>query len=122
MWCDLKIVEASQRVKLAGALVFVSVVAWTLLWGYLLLRLSFLWPVSNTFWYSIWILGCFATVLPLRRLVVLAGRTPTIRVLLKHRLCASCGYSLANLSADVDGCTVCPECGSAWRIPAAKDV
>ncbi|MFN7019700.1 MAG: hypothetical protein ACK4WH_00045 [Phycisphaerales bacterium] len=30
-------------------------------------------------------------------------------------LCGSCGYSLGNLSAEPDGCLVCPECGAAWR-------
>ena len=40
----------------------------------------------------------------------------------KHGYCASCGYSMVQLEPDGDGCTVCPECGSAWRIPAAKDV
>ena len=31
--------------------------------------------------------------------------------------CASCGYSLAGLPPAPDGCTVCPECGSAWKLP-----
>lgn len=30
-------------------------------------------------------------------------------------LCGSCGYSLGSLSAQPDGCLVCPECGAAWR-------
>ena len=30
--------------------------------------------------------------------------------------CASCGYSLKGIHADADGCTVCPECGAAWRL------
>ncbi len=32
------------------------------------------------------------------------------------RACASCGYSLQRLSPEPDGCTVCPECGAAWRL------
>ncbi len=29
--------------------------------------------------------------------------------------CAGCGYTLADLAAEPDGCVVCPECGAAWR-------
>jgi len=29
--------------------------------------------------------------------------------------CPACGYEIMNLPPDSDGCTVCPECGSAWR-------
>ncbi len=32
------------------------------------------------------------------------------------RRCASCGYDLSGLKAEEDGCTVCPECGAAWRL------
>lgn len=28
--------------------------------------------------------------------------------------CMACGYDLAGLGIDDDGCTVCPECGAAW--------
>ncbi len=36
--------------------------------------------------------------------------------LLAARRCASCAYSLGGATAS-DGCTVCPECGAAWRLP-----
>jgi hypothetical protein len=29
--------------------------------------------------------------------------------------CPSCGYELAQLPIEPDGCVVCPECGAAWR-------
>ncbi len=29
--------------------------------------------------------------------------------------CASCGFALAGLVTEDDGCVVCPECGAAWR-------
>lgn len=29
--------------------------------------------------------------------------------------CAQCGYPLADLPTAPDSCTVCPECGAAWR-------
>lgn len=31
-------------------------------------------------------------------------------------LCAACGYSIAEIEPEEDGCRVCPECGSAWRM------
>jgi len=31
--------------------------------------------------------------------------------------CPSCGYELRALPPADDGCTVCPECGAAWRLP-----
>lgn len=50
-----------------------------------------------------------------------ANRLRIARTIVQYSYCASCGYSLANLTPADDGCTLCPECGSAWRIPAAKD-
>jgi len=29
--------------------------------------------------------------------------------------CLACGYSIAGLEPQDDGCRVCPECGAAWR-------
>lgn len=29
--------------------------------------------------------------------------------------CGSCAHDLTGLSAEADGCRVCPECGAAWR-------
>jgi hypothetical protein len=37
--------------------------------------------------------------------------------------CWACGYSLAGCPPEPspsDGCTVCPECGAAWRLPATS--
>jgi hypothetical protein len=36
-------------------------------------------------------------------------------ILAEHR-CPSCSYPLGELAAEGDGCTVCPECGAAWRV------
>jgi hypothetical protein len=30
--------------------------------------------------------------------------------------CAQCGYNLIHVNPEGDGCTVCPECGAAWRL------
>lgn len=29
--------------------------------------------------------------------------------------CGACGYPLARLAKEPDGCTICPECGATWR-------
>jgi hypothetical protein len=37
--------------------------------------------------------------------------------MLKHRHCPHCGYDLRLLPVEpADGATVCPECGTAWRL------
>ncbi|MEQ9097306.1 MAG: hypothetical protein RIE32_13705 [Phycisphaerales bacterium] len=33
-------------------------------------------------------------------------------------LCPACGYSIAGLEPEEDGCRICPECGSAWKMDA----
>lgn len=38
-----------------------------------------------------------------------------LRALVSAGFCGSCGYSIAGISAQSDGCTICPECGAAWR-------
>ena len=45
-----------------------------------------------------------------------------VMALLRDRLCASCGYPLAANGTGDDGCTVCPECGAAWKLPEAAAV
>lgn len=32
--------------------------------------------------------------------------------------CPACATDLGNGEPEPDGCTVCPECGAAWRLPA----
>jgi len=45
------------------------------------------------------------------------GKAARVRVaLLKIGRCPSCGYALAGVEAEPDGCRVCPECGGAWRV------
>ncbi len=39
------------------------------------------------------------------------------RVILTKGYCPSCGYRLVSARPEGDGCTVCPECGAAWRLP-----
>ncbi len=34
--------------------------------------------------------------------------------------CPACGYDLAGLKSDLDGCVTCPECDAAWNVADAK--
>jgi hypothetical protein len=43
------------------------------------------------------------------------GESP-LDLRLKSGRCASCGYDLRTLTQAPDGCTLCPECGAAWRL------
>jgi len=49
------------------------------------------------------------------------SRNRITRIVTRHRFCATCGYALADIPAAADRCTVCPECGSAWRLPAPNN-
>lgn len=40
-----------------------------------------------------------------------------VPTLLAQRRCAACTYTLEHARVESDGCTVCSECGSAWRMP-----
>ncbi len=39
------------------------------------------------------------------------------REMLRKSICPHCRFSLTGISPDPDGCTVCPECGAAWKLP-----
>lgn len=38
------------------------------------------------------------------------------QLLRECRLCLACGYDMNGCKVENDGCTVCPECGAAWRL------
>ena len=38
------------------------------------------------------------------------------RGFLREGHCPACGYGLAEIEPEADGCRVCPECGAAWRL------
>lgn len=42
-----------------------------------------------------------------------------IGVRLRRTECPCCAFELNDTEAEADGCTVCPECGSAWKLTAA---
>jgi hypothetical protein len=37
-------------------------------------------------------------------------------------VCPICIYPLASIPVEADGCSVCPECGAAWRVNATSPV
>ena len=39
-----------------------------------------------------------------------------------ERLCPCCAYPLEGIEPEEDECTVCPECGAAWRLAKAETV
>lgn len=41
--------------------------------------------------------------------------------LVRFARCGACGYPLGGHEAESDGCTVCPECSAAWRVPERSD-
>ncbi|MBX3406620.1 MAG: hypothetical protein KF869_07635 [Phycisphaeraceae bacterium] len=51
-------------------------------------------------------------------------RARVARLIVLDGCCATCGYALDGVEPASDGCTVCPECGSAWNLsimPANSD-
>ena len=117
---DGRRIQYSREVVIATVLANLGYVAWAVAWFFVVPTLFKLFRPPPMFG----VLGPITLALPMPLVIwigVRAGRQKTARIIVKHGYCASCGYSLANLTAADDGCTVCPECGSAWRIPTAKD-
>jgi ssDNA-binding Zn-finger/Zn-ribbon topoisomerase 1 len=42
-------------------------------------------------------------------------------LLIYNSRCPKCVFNLARLPAEQDGCTVCPECGAAWKLPQQNE-
>ncbi len=62
----------------------------------------------------LWLLGPFVLLFLLWLRWTFGLATTRGFRLLGH--CAVCDYPLDGLVAEADGCTVCPECGAAWRV------
>jgi hypothetical protein len=59
--------------------------------------------------------------MPVALIVVLRRKRERVSQLSKTQACLACGYSLKDLPSDPDGCTICPECGAAWRLEREED-
>ena len=55
------------------------------------------------------------TIVSMRLFKVIALRWQSAWIVANGR-CGSCGYDLAMLPDEDDGCTVCPECSAAWQL------
>ncbi len=65
---------------------------------------------------ALWVIAR-AALLGTKRSRVQARANTLVETMLKDRHCPSCAYPLEGLRPDPeDGCTVCPECGGAWRL------
>jgi hypothetical protein len=58
------------------------------------------------------VLAVLPTILTRRLFFRRRGR----RLMLRERRCVACDYDLRGLPPEPDGCTICPECGAAWRL------
>lgn len=61
-------------------------------------------------------LGLLAVLVPFALWLSGALDRGAATLCVRGRICPSCGYALENLDPAPDGCTVCPECGAAWRL------
>lgn len=89
---------------------------WLLLWNYFIFK-----PMNasgSPGWsvHLVLVISIVALVLPFWKWANSRTRLRFTRLVLEQGHCPSCGYALADIPAADDGCTVCPECGSAWRI------
>ena len=76
------------------------------------------WGAKEMWWFCF--VGGFALVSVLLGLSVIRDSgwlTRYMRGMISLRCCPECSYSLSGLECEADGCTVCPECGAAWRLP-----
>jgi len=92
------------------------------------------WPINNLFTNYLsgrlglnsWIVMLMAAMLclPLYWIAYVFFSKSTsvqyLRILKHNSICPSCLFGLTDLPIKPDGCTVCPECGAAWRLPEAK--
>lgn len=88
-------------------------------------------PKNPAFPPFFWAFYFIAAVFTTWRTAITARSSSICNDLLARRLCPACGYNLYGLEPDPapnsgaeatsarnpDGCTTCPECGAAWRIP-----
>jgi hypothetical protein len=75
---------------------------------------------------ALWGLVPFAVCVPAHLWLARRGfyyfRTDRIvRSMLTEKRCPACGYDIASARVEEDGCTVCPECGGAWKTPEVAD-
>lgn len=74
-----------------------------------------LYAIERFLLYILASVGLFAVYLfTLRRWIPVRRRF--VLVALHGERCPACGQCIAELPTEKDGCTLCPECGGAWRL------
>jgi hypothetical protein len=68
-----------------------------------------------------WLGFAFVLTLTLERIPITRGSRWVNSQVSELGVCYACGYDLVDLPAEGDGCTVCPECGAAWRVDAQEE-
>jgi hypothetical protein len=122
MYGERERAKFSKEVLIATSLACAISLAWFFAWRQIAWYLVNTFPLATTFNILATAVGCWLPIVVVSSWILQrAVRQKTSHIVVSHGFCASCGYSLADLIAASDGCTLCPECGSAWRIPAAKD-
>ncbi len=77
-------------------------------------------PISMIIGIACGILTCYLVLRALNRSDKAASQLESLGALLAEGVCAGCGYNLAGLKPEADGCRVCPECGAAWHDRAIR--
>jgi hypothetical protein len=78
-------------------------------------------------WFWVFLLGWMALAIPMSAILMSHLVPPDLRrisaqIVVAKGCCASCGYVIESLPPDPDGCTTCPECGAAWKLPPVQDI
>jgi len=125
LWCplprDIRLL-VSSRLQEGGAKEYYLPL---LVWMALMLSSMFLWipsfvrfvsSLSTLSWLVAALQGVLVpvTMTPFLYWSARRMRARVARLIIAEDHCATCGYSLRGVQPEPDGCTVCPECGSAW--------
>jgi hypothetical protein len=91
-----------------------------ILWAVAVIALIVAWLGKILFTFA-WLLAALLAAVAMLIVLVLAvrrlDRIDRIQSMPAAGLCPACGYGIRGVRQADDGCTVCPECGAAWRVP-----
>jgi len=91
-----------------------AVLAWITLSGILTMLSDWRWVVGGALVLSPMIGVCILGWFTWDRRYIAIPRVKTGQ-------CGACEHDLRSLPPESDGCTVCPECGAAWRLPSSDE-
>lgn len=114
---EMSLTRRSLTLQGIGLLV---ILVWCGVWFGVSIVLMPVLPVPSVLKGALIGIGGFLAMPPVIWWLMRSHRQEVASMVTREHYCASCGYSLREIDAAPDGCTVCPECGSAWRI-TSKD-